>query len=267
MFLEKKSIRIELPDTLEKFDYCSKIPFYHFIKKRFIDADSYKKIASEIHNFDAFDYVFAGKGEKSKRSINGSNVLRLPEGVFKNFCTLIIDKEFYKWFKKTHMPHFRNRWLNIYTKNPRSLYWRIYARLSKFLKLPLSVFYTEIEYSSIKTGGFIPPHTDSMKKRLSFVLYLPDPNLRLTHEMKRKLGTVFWDPKDHTISPIDRFDCSLLMGEERSRFYRDYKEKFVADYEPNSMVGFIKSSKSWHSVEPWSFIYDRRAIVINVWII
>jgi hypothetical protein len=265
MIIEKNSIKIDLPKSLEEFDYFSCEPFHHFVKHNFIDTSSFNMLVSEIHEFEDFDYAFTGKGDKSKRSINGSNVSKLAEGTFKNFCLLFFDKRFYNWFKSTHLPHFRSAPLTIYCTKPRSQILKIFAKLSKFLKLPLTFFYTEIEYSSIKEAGFIPPHTDSGKKRLSFVIYLPDPKIVLSNEMKSQLGTVFWEPKDRTVALLDRFDCSLLMGEERSSFYRYYKKKFTAQYAPNCMVGFVKSSNSWHSVEPWSFPYDRRAIVINIW--
>ena len=57
------------------------------------------------------------------------------------------------------------------------------------------LFYTEVEYSSIKKDSFIPPHTDSYQKRLSFVYYLPSKNINLTENMQQSLGTVFWKPK------------------------------------------------------------------------
>ena len=49
---------------------------------------------------------------------------------------------------------------------------RLFRRVCNSLKLPITAYYTEIEYSSIKQGGYIPPHTDSLKKRLAlFFIY------------------------------------------------------------------------------------------------
>ena len=61
------------------------------------------------------------------------------------------------------------------------------------------------------------------------------------------------------------FGCSSFEGIEKEKFYQDYQPFHIATYEENKFVGFIKSDNTWHTVEPFNFDYDRRAIVINVW--
>ena len=79
------------------------------------------------------------------------------------------------------------------------------------------------------------------------------------------MGTVFWKPKSSSLNPLKRFNCALLEGIEKEKFYQDYQPFHIATYEENKFVGFIKSDNTWHTVEPFNFDYDRRAIVINVW--
>ena len=157
------------------------------------------------------------------------------------------------------------QFFKIYFVRRKNIFFRIFNRLSKILRLPISVFYTEIEYSSITTGGYIPPHTDFYTKRLSFVFYLPDMNKDFTSEMKKQLGTTFWKAKKTAVSPIKRFSSTFLEGKEKKDFYKDYEPFHTSTYEPNKIAGFIKSDNSWHSVKKFDFDYDRRAIVINVY--
>jgi len=261
----KQKVKLHLFNELTDYESYIEQPFIVFEKHNFLDNEIYKSLLDEVYSYEDFDYIFSGVGEKKKRSINGSNVNQVNDGVFKNFCTAVLDKGFYQWFKKTHLPFFENKKLYFYTKKPLGVFMRLFRRVCNSLKLPITAYYTEIEYSSIKQGGYIPPHTDSLKKRLSFVFYLPTSGSKLTDEMKKQLGTVFWRPKGSASDPLRRFDCALLQGEERDKFYADYEPLHTSLYEPNKIAAFIKSDNSWHSVERINLDYDRRAIVINVW--
>ena len=234
-------------------------------KKNFIDELSYKKLVKEIYTYRDFQRTFSGSGDKKSNTIHGSNLFTLNEGTFKDFCSAILHKNFFQWFKKTHLPFFNTKFFKIYFVRRKNIFFRIFNRLSKILRLPISVFYTEIEYSSITTGGYIPPHTDFYTKRLSFVFYLPDMNKDFTSEMKKQLGTTFWKAKKTAVSPIKRFSSTFLEGKEKKDFYKDYEPFHTSTYEPNKIAGFIKSDNSWHSVKKFDFDYDRRAIVINVY--
>jgi len=259
------NIEIDLCDQLRDFNYFTKDPFFVFEKKNFIDELSYQKLVSEIYGFNYFQRTFLGFGDKKTTSINGSNLSKLNEGTFKDFCAAILHKNFFRWFDKTHLPFFKTKFLKVYVLKRRNIFWRVFNRLSKILRLPISLFYTEIDYTSITNGGYIPPHTDDKRKRLSFVFYLPDTSNDLSYRMKKQLGTVFWKPRKKAVSNIKRFDSTFLQEKEKKDFYKNYEIFHTSTYEPNKVAGFIKSDISWHSVEKFNFEYDRRAIVINVY--
>ncbi len=132
------------------------------------------------------------------------------------------------------------------------------------LNLPIRFFHAEIEYSSLTKGSYIPPHTDTWDKRLSFVLYFPDNKTTLNEDQKKRLGTAFWGATAGN-STWSFFDCVLLSDDESDRFAGDYEVKYRSSYEANKLVGFVKSDKSWHSVDEISVHVDRRAIVINIY--
>lgn len=115
----------------------------------------------------------------------------------------------------------------------------------------------------MKKNSYLPPHTDHHSKRLSFVFYIPNNTIKLTQKLKKELGTVFWEPKKQSIS-LKSFKSTFLKGNELNKFYKNYKPILKTSYEPNKIVGFIKSDNSWHSVEKIKSDYDRRNLVINV---
>jgi hypothetical protein len=259
------NIEIDLCDQLRDFDYFTKDPFFVFEKKNFIDNLSYQKLVSEIYSYKYFQRTFLGFGDKKATSINGSNLYKLNNSVFKNFCSAVLHKNFFRWFEKTHLPFFKTKFLKLYVVKRQNIFWRVFNRLSKILRLPISIYYTEIDYTSITSDGYIPPHTDDKRKRLSFVFYLPDKSNDLSYEMKKQLGTVFWKPRNKVVSKLKRFDSTFLQNKEKKNFYENYEVFHISAFEPNKVAGFIKSDISWHSVEKFSFEYDRRAIVINVY--
>ncbi len=265
--MQKEVVKLNLEDNLEDFDTFISDPFIIFEKKNFLDESTYHKLVDEIYSMRDFEFVYSGRGEKEKSSINGNNVNKLKEGIFKQFCMSCLSIEFFKWFENTHLPYFK--FLKIkkyfYIKKPRSFSIRLINKLIKILNIPICFFYTEVEYSSIKKNNYIPPHTDAFQKRLSFVYYLPSKNKQLTQDMKESLGTVFWKPKLSAKDPIRRFDCQLLIDDEKESFYNEFEPFHIATYDSNKFAGFIKSDNSWHTVEKFNFDYDRRAIVINLW--
>ena len=259
------SIPLNLPGELTQADFFTNEPFVIFEQKEFIAASDYNLLVQEVSEANVFDYTFSGKGEKRKFSINGANWTEVSQPTLKKFCRGFFEDAFYEWFKKTHLVHFKFNRLTYFIKNPYSLTFRLTKKIRNIFGLPISFFYSEIEYSSIAKGGYIPPHTDAARKRLSFVFYLPDTKQRLTPNMKSVLGTIFWKKKCDKDSALTRFDCQLLDGGELSKFHEDYEVAHIGQYEENKIAGFIKSDRSWHSVQTNCFDYDRRAIVINVW--
>ena len=265
MNLLKTNLLNKLGKNLKDLDNYLVNPFIVFEKKDFLNDQEYLNLVNEIYLLNDFEKFSEGVGDKKKRSINGNNLEGLKNGIFKEFCNFFLSKEFYNWFAKTHLPFFKKtKKYKIYIKKPRNLSFRLIKKICRIIKIPVSFFHTEIEYSSIRKGGFIPPHTDSKNKRLSFVYYLLKSSNELSEIQKKSLGTVFWKPISSNKKPLNRFDCRLLEGNEKKEFYKNYEPFYIANYDQNKFVGFIKSDNTWHTVEPFDFNYDRRAIVINV---
>ena len=83
------------------------------------------------------------------------------------------------------------------------------------------------------TDYSIKPHTDTPKKLVSLLFYLP-PDDRL-----QALGTSVYVPKDPA------FRCN---GENRYPF-EQFNKVMTAGFLPNSLFGFLKSDQAFHGVE------------------
>lgn len=265
MEISFKNISINLPDSLDKMSSYIDKPFIIFEKNNFLDQETYQNLVNEVHSINDFEFKFNDRGDKLRTSIGGHNVDKINKKTLKNFCQVLLQKDFFNWFKKTHLSFFRSKPIKIYLTNANLLIIKIIGKINKKLNLPFSFYYTEIEYSLILKDGYIPPHTDAPNKRLSFVYYIPSNEIALTNQMKENLGTVFWEPKDQKSEKFKLFHSKLLTGENKESFYENHKINFIAKYEANKIAGFIKSDISWHTVEKNEFDYPRRAIVINIY--
>lgn len=99
-------------------------------------------------------------------------------------------------------------------------------------------------------GYRIGPHTDSPKKCISALFYLPKDEALVEH------GTSLYRPKEQG------FTCP---GNAHHSF-ADFDLVKTAPFAPNTMFAFAKSDKSFHGVEPFNaegvrdvFLYDIRA--------
>ncbi len=109
-------------------------------------------------------------------------------------------------------------------------------------------FYSEALLVQDTTNYKLGPHTDSPRKVVTMLFYLP-PN-----ESQRHMGTSMYLPKDGA------FTCPGGPHHERDKFVRLHTNPFM----PNSMFAFFKTDNSFHGVEPvadpdtqrWLLLYD-----------
>ena len=121
-----------------------------------------------------------------------------------------------------------------------------------------------LTYSSHDAQLF--PHTDGMKKILSLMLYFPDENV--PDEVNKNLGTTFWNSDEFALTQ-DHIKNKVSTFEESKKFKKRNKISLTLPFKKKSMFGFIKSHKSWHSVEPVKVNdnYIRKNLIINLLLI
>ncbi len=255
------NFEVNLPATLQQASFYTEDPFTIFELENFVDDAFYADLVADVAKRQDFDRVFTGKGDKKKFSLGGHNIADMEDCPFKTFVTFFLSQSFFDWFAKTHLPHFevKGKAVHVYDKTDPDMIAKVENRDPE---TATETFYnTEVHYSSIQTGGFIPPHTDSPKKRLSLVFYLPsDP---VDPAMAENLGTVFYKPSKGKTS-WQRFQSGLLNEKATAKFHDKHTPAHITKFRPNTCAGFIKSDVSWHAVAPNAYDYDRRAIVINI---
>ena len=109
-------------------------------------------------------------------------------------------------------------------------------------------FYNEALLVQDTTNYKLGPHTDSPRKVITLLFYLPK------DLSQRHLGTSMYVPKDR------EFRCSGVAHYGHEAFDRVW----TAPFEPNSLLAFFKTDFSFHGVEPvkdpdcrrWLLLYD-----------
>jgi serine protease inhibitor len=108
-------------------------------------------------------------------------------------------------------------------------------------------------------GSKIVPHTDSRAKLISLMLYFPDESLN--ENDYNKLGTSFYNSKNKN------FTNTHLLDEENERLFKEQSKKFLTlPFKPYNLYGFIRTDKSWHTVEKINMHenFIRKSININI---
>ena len=108
--------------------------------------------------------------------------------------------------------------------------------------------YDEILLVNDRTNYSLGPHTDTPRKVVTALFYLPEDNSHLS------LGTSIYQPKD------PGFVCPGGPHHTFDKFRRIH----TVDYAPNSMFTFFKTNNSFHGVERvteeqpnrWLMLYD-----------
>lgn len=121
----------------------------------------------------------------------------------------------------------------------------IFNRLDRFsidilLNKMLNIhnFKTSIELSFMPVGSKIVPHTDSIGKIISGLIYLPSPS-----ENDEHLGIKFYDYKERNFQ-----NAHYESEEEQDIFYKNAKLICKPEFN-NRFHFFFRNARSWHDVD------------------
>jgi FkbM family methyltransferase len=107
---------------------------------------------------------------------------------------------------------------------------------------------TEAMFMRDFAGYSIGPHTDSPKRLITMMVYLPE-DADHAH-----LGTSVYTPRDP----------SALRGSATHHGFDQFEQVGTARYLPNSAFGFLRSDNSFHGVEAMQDAYQRDTMVYIV---
>jgi hypothetical protein len=117
---------------------------------------------------------------------------------------------------------------------------------SRFGTIPM--LYPEALYTYDSTTYALGPHTDSTKKVITLLLYLPKDDT-LSH-----LGTSMYEPID------SKFVCE---GGPHHKFDK-FRLVKTAPFKPNTLFGFFKTNNSFHGVEPIKESIRRDLLIYDI---
>ncbi len=210
-------------------------------------VEDYKKLNTDFENKNSQHQLKFHINEVSKNNydkyVYGNSVLNEFTKTIKNpiFINKLIKKFFYKIL-----------FSRIYDKKTLL---KLLLRKNKAVDEKKNVFYEKfiynnfistVEFAYMFNGAESFPHTDGMKKVMSLMLYFPDDSF--SNEVKKNLGTTFYNSKEYGLQPIDIIGKASNF-EESKKFKERNKIELQLPFEKNTIFGFIKSHRSWHSVE------------------
>lgn len=239
-------------------------PFVIFEIKNFLNDDNFQKIKNEFFDLDEnLKKTFAGKRENKdlKYCINSFDTnyqnFIISKPVFKEFHEKIVSQDFLDYL-------IQNLSFDIYRSKSYKLYhlFKILKikeikkeRIAKFgfldlfkLKKNINI---QIEFSWMRSNSFLIPHTDAPNKLLSLMLYFPEIDNFNTH----KMGTIFWDYKKEN---YENNYSDLATLKKKAKILHQNK------FEGKTLFGFIKNSRSWHSVPELCLPKDKYRKSINI---
>ena len=272
MKISEGILSLNLPDKLSNFTFFTKDPYAIFYQNNFINEDAYNKFADDVEIFiKSNNLQKSHTNSKKKIKIDGiHNIFNYKiekSSLINNFLKILYSKEFYNWFKKTHLIFYGEGIFGSVL--PKSKFQNSLLKAINFFgkkifkKKFFSIHSLSVEFSDIEKGALINPHTDSFKKRMALVFYVPSPSITIDEFKKNSWGTVFWKVK----SPNQKkttWQTTHQNKDNINEFLESYEVAVKVPYKANSINGFIKNDNSWHSVDLNKLPQPRRAIVINI---
>ena len=242
-------------------EFLNKKNFTIFKIKNFLDKDSYKFIkesipmveSNRLNNFD-LDYLnnkynISSTDEHYKNLLKDNKRLQIIHDE-------IFSKKFFDYFYNNLKIEFLKSRVTDLKYLIKLLKPKIEDLSKNYLK---NFFYThisrQIEYSYIFNKGKIVPHTDGRYKLLSLLIFFPE-----GREEENEIGTTFWDSKQKNLRN------KHLRDPQKEKYFKEHSKVLTKiDFNKYDLYGFIRTARSWHSVEPFDLgeNYVRKSLNIN----
>tara|TARA_B100000959_G_C14863505_1_gene575248 strand:- start:189 stop:1016 length:828 start_codon:yes stop_codon:yes gene_type:complete len=158
------------------------------------------------------------------------------------FGNKIMKKFFFKILKSRVFD--KKTLLKLIIRKNRSIKEKSYSLVDKLL---YNDIVTHVGLTYMAEGAQIFPHTDGMKKILSMMLYFPEENI--SDNINKNLGTTFWNSNEFSLKESGK-DAKVKTFEDSERFKKENQISLNFPFKKKNIFGFIKSHKSWHSLEP-----------------
>ena len=258
-FFEKSNCyAFEIPNFLSDDQYNALYKNFPNIKKN--EAQNFNEVFHDKdnqHQLKAF--VTEVHPDKYNKLIIENPILNEFTQTFKNpkLSDLFINKFFFKILKSRIFDS--KNFLKLLIRKNRSISKKSDSLVDKFL---YNDILTTVGLTYMYNGAQSFPHTDGMKKIMSLLLYFPDENV--SDETNKNLGATFYDSNEFNLTGFGKNNVATFKDSEN--FKKKNKASMTFPFKKKNLYGFIKSHKSWHSIEPFNVNdnFIRKNININL---
>jgi hypothetical protein len=121
----------------------------------------------------------------------------------------------------------------------------------------------QFEFSYLESECYIPPHTDVPAKLISLMIYFPDEGI----EYPTGTGTEFYRGRNGAAAE-SVWKSEMLEDDAMRAFFDKHEVFYTSHFTSNKLVGFVKTSNSWHGVRPLTLPpkATRRSLNINYYL-
>ncbi len=265
-----KGLKVLRQDNRKEFKLSSKVvffskPFFLCEIKEFLDEEYYQKLYNEFPPIELFEKSNSDKGLKKALDVRSKTIeiflasnpiwREFTSGINTHKNSLFLKDLFHSRIPKRGV--FKDRdWfteVDYYTKKKV----HIEGQRPKNVNLVRYSF----EFSHLGNDAYIPPHTDSETKIITMIIYFPDPEVSWNGGC---YGTYFYKSKKSN-NALNSWDSVHLEGARLAWFRENYNILYYAKFEPNKLLIFLKSDKSWHEVKKLTKLKStRKAFIINM---
>jgi len=229
-----------------------------FPQRAFLKKDNYQRMILKFNSTDMLD--------ESNVSNNRVHEFFYKSPEWSHFLSLLTDNKFiYDALNLLNKPISHHKGFKYFFRKNK---YRKYVDNSKLVDKLFNNISVKFMFSEAKSSTMLPIHTDSKYKLFTLLLYFPDKNWLSKYHGE----TIFFKTKNN--AGQDQKSKWSLLGKNNthikktkliSKFHNNYEQLYKSKYIANNITGFVKSDKSWHTVDSMVLPKNvfRRVFIIN----
>lgn len=208
----------------------------------FLDEEEFDKLYKSFPDDELFNYSNKDNDRHDKIQIDlsdeqGKKFYNHNEH-YKKLIDIFRSQKFYnEAYKFTLKANLKSRGIKFLKKWKTNLDGNYFKKIFRKIE-------TQINFNLQKKSQLLYPHTDFGLKVLSMIYYISNNS--------REGGTEFWHIKKNLNYWSNWKNRSISDKDELNKFLEDAKLVHKSIFKPNKLVGFVKNSYSYHSVNVYN---------------